>query len=126
MVKLIAQGASIEGERVSVYTRKQIFHSLVQIGGMTLCKYKCSTHVKSEVIEELIPKRYKIKKTSNLNAGDLLEADVIEVYPQSMLTFEKEANYSHTHGIQTAQSKGFTYAEIAIPFRFLLERAIGR
>ncbi len=122
MAKLINQEDSIEGEKVLINTRKQITQSPVKRKGIRLFKYKCSRHSKTEITEELNPKKFKIKEISALNLGDLLEADVIEVYPSNMLRFVKESGYSSKHSIQTAESKSFTFAEIAIPFRFTLSR----
>lgn len=124
MAKFISKGDSVEGELLLVNARKPVLQAIINRRGNTFCKYKCEINCKAEVIKELKPKKAVIKITSNLNLGDFLEADKIEILTRNRMNFQKEANYSSSHGIQTASSKGFAFAEIFIPFRWVLERAL--
>jgi len=124
MVKYVAQEESIEGERVLVNTRKQIVQPPVSKGGKILTKYLCSKNAQAEIKQELNPKIAIVKKASRLDLGDILEAHAIEVFTTQRLHFKKEANFTSVHGIQTAECIRFTFAEISVPFRFVLQRAL--
>lgn len=124
MAKFVDKGDSIEGKTVLINTRKQTFQTILKLRNYIFYKYKCSINSKAEITEEINPKAYQLKESSHLNLGDFLEAEVIEVLSFTNLKFHEESGYTGRHGIQTATADEFAFAEIFMPFRFILEKAI--
>jgi hypothetical protein len=117
------RGDSIEGEKVHCNTRKAIPGGRFDFLGIgILWKYGCQTNAFVKIIEELNPKRFKYKSTSHLDLDDCISGEKIEVFSSDKLRFKKESNFSSTHGIQWSQSNSYTYAEIKIPYRYILYR----
>lgn len=117
------EGDSIEGKKVLIDTRKQLFKASIRHGKLgVLYKYKCSIRSESEVKVELSPKIAIFNRNSHLDVYDCLKASVIEVYSSKMLNFGLSSNVTSTHGSQTCETRCYTYAEIFIPFDYVLNR----
>jgi len=127
MAKYIDIGDSVEGSKSSVYLRKVNKPILLNLEGVgRFYKYKSKIRAIIKITEELVPKVYKICETSNLNLNDELEGDIIEILLEEKVTFQLISNFSNVHGIQGNSINTFTYAKIIIPWRFVLERGLGK
>jgi hypothetical protein len=88
-------------------------------------KYKTKKRAIVTVSAELNPKVQIFCETSYLELNDAIEGDVVEIYTDEEVEFELVSNFSHVHGIQGNALNNLTYARIALPFRFVLERCLG-
>jgi hypothetical protein len=121
MQKYADMGASIEGEKILIDSRKIDMRKQIRLpNGLKYWKYKCSKRSDAEIIEELNPKVFVLNQQSFLYKGDCISADIIEVLCKNRLKVKKMSNTTSTHGSQNTESKGYTFAAILKPFRAYL------
>ncbi len=131
MAKYINAGDSIECSTSCIITRKlsnsaQNYLKIEKDGGgfVNVFKYKTKIRATVKIVSELAPKTHIICQSSKLDVHDELEGETIEIYTDKKVKLELTSNFTNVHGIQGNTIKTFTYAKIAIPFRFALQRAI--
>jgi hypothetical protein len=110
-------GASIECEKCELIARK-IVPSSPQLDDTLgkVIKYECSRNSSAENIEELIPKEFKCKLSSNLDLGTKLQADGIYLITTKLKRIKPDiVNESGRHKASRATINAFTYAEIKYP-----------
>lgn len=116
---LHSPGDSIECSRCEVKTRKVVPSApqIVENPGYVI-KYDCSRNCSTENIEELSPKQFLYKETSDLDLGTILRADSIYILTTSLrkLTFRIIPN-SGRHKAAKGLIKGFIFAEIKYPLQ---------
>lgn len=118
-------GDSLEGKKVRLETRKQLFKNTIIDSNLgTLYKFKCSIRSEAEITCELSPKKNQYHEKSHLDLGDCLKADSIEVYSKKNLKFDIISGATSTHKAQTVETNCYTYAQISVPFRFILEKLL--
>ena len=123
MKKFTEIGESIESIKALLGARKPSLSSHLILSGIGGCfKYSLKKNAKALILKELNPKKYKYKETSHLDLDDCLVGNKIEAYSVKKPNFKKISNYSSSHGYQESKSSNtFAYAEIAQPFRNVLE-----
>lgn len=119
------EGDSIEGLAISIKSRKFDKKSrpfkFDDIG--MVMHFKCRNRSEGEITKELDPKRARYDQNSNLDLGDKIKAEVIEVYTQcKKIKIGKISNYSSTHGIQALELKDYTCAIILMPWRYVMQQ----
>lgn len=122
MANYTGEGDSIEGKKISTFTRRQALQAHLRINGKGYFKYSCKINAKSKIEEKLDEGKPILFLNSSLNVGDQVSGDAIELYSTDMLTFKKESNYSSKHGIQKCFTKKYGASQIKIPFRFAAEK----
>lgn len=125
-MKCLQQGDSIECENANICSRQLDLTLPVKINCsdgkiIKLFKYKTKKNAWVKIVEELNPKEHVVNSNSKLDLGVLLEADIVEVYVSKCLKIGRGSNITSTHGAQGCTSNCFTYAQIMMPFRFILD-----
>ncbi len=85
--------------------------------GLSL-KYKCKRDGTVEIKKELEPKESIVDENSNLNNGDILNANSFYVIVGNIRKIKTKKISGHTgrHGSQKMKTRDFTYAEITKPY----------
>lgn len=117
-MKVHAAGASIEGEKVAVATRKFVpfpprFEEKLQ---RTLYCFKLNIHGEAEVVEELCPCVAVIDATSQLKQGDAVSGTTLWVMSGKPVKFALQ-NSTAGHKGQAGTARAFAYARIDAPLR---------
>ena len=123
MANYYLEGDSIECKAARINAKKiQIkgVFLLPQLGQQTRIQvviYKCYRDGDAEITKELNPKEAIIKKTSNLNLGDILSANQFMCFHEGKrgLTLDV-VQYSGTHKTNQICTTSFTHAEIVKKF----------
>lgn len=112
-------GDSIECMECEVTTRKVVPSGIQQHEDLgMLVKYDFSRNCKAKNLEELVPKEYKYKITSNLDLGTALNADSIYILTKSLKPLNLDVvNESSRHKANKGCIKSFTFAEIKYPLQ---------
>lgn len=110
-------GASIECEKCELIARK-IVPSSPQLHATLgkVIKYDCSRNSSAENLEELNPKKFKHKATSDLDLGTKLQADGIYLITSKLKRIKPDiVNETGRHKASKTTINEFTFAEIKIP-----------
>lgn len=110
-------GASIECEKCELIARK-IVPSSPQLDDTLgkVIKYECSRNSSAENIEELNPKEFKYKLSSDLDLGTKLQADGIYLITTKLKRIKPDiVNESGKHKASKTTINAFTFAEIKYP-----------
>lgn len=84
-------------------------------------KYSCSRDASAEIIKEVDPKKWRIKKTSHLNSGDSLQCEKLYVLVLGISKLKpKLITHSGRHKAEEYNSKSFSYAEITLSFAHII------
>lgn len=122
-IKLTNLGDSIEAEKSCLHTRQVFPSATKKINGKNYFKFKMGILSDAEITEELNPKLPFYKSTSKLDLGACVAGQSIEIYTLSVLKFKK-INYTGTHSAYEAFPNKQTVAEIFLPFKFILDKAL--
>ena len=123
MAKYFKKGESIEAKKIALNTRKKVAQGTINIPIYGMCfKYSCNINVKTEIINALDDKTQLYIITSHTSIGDILKAHSVDIFARSVINFNKESNYTSTHGIQTGTIKKYGCAQIQIPFKDILQK----
>jgi len=123
MALFVEKGESIEGKKVRLETRKNIFKKPIHHKELGLLyKYKTAIRSIAEIICELEPKKAIILQEPHLDIGDQLNADGIEIYTKKILKPDIIGGATSTHKAQSIEMDKHTAAEIFMPYDIILTR----
>lgn len=117
-------GCSIEGRKVAFQCRK--FHRLrpykeAKLGKMVYL-VKLSIFGIAIIEEELNPKQFLLKESSALNQGDELRGEAIKAFSTSPIPDPTVKPATGTHKANFLYTKDYTFAEIEIGPRALMQK----
>ncbi len=115
-------GASIECEKCEITARKIVPSSpMVDDTLGRVIKYDCSRNSSAENQEELNPKEFKYKLSSNLDLGSRLQAESIYLITTNLGRIKPNiVNESGRHKASKFNIKAYTFAEIKYPLENVL------
>lgn len=115
-------GESIECNKCELITKKWVPSSPQRDDVLgNVIKYECSRNSSAENLEELNPKQFRYKFSSNLDLGCMLKADGIFLLTAELKRIKPQiVNLTGRHKASKVTIKNYTFAEIKYPLENVL------